>query len=285
MQEIRERFVTTNGIKLHLLEAGPADGPMILFLHGFPDCSYAWNKQLGYFADRGYFVVAPDQRGYNLSDKPSGIESYSLDELAQDAIGLIDYYKREQVFLVGHDLGGLVSWWTAAHYPERIRKLVIMNCPHPIPMGINMRSNVSQIQRSWYVYFFQIPRAPERMVSAKNFSWPVNVLDKTSRPGTFSREQLEKYRVAFAQPGACEAMINWYRSFVPQFMEEQPVPRIQMPTLVFWGKNDTALVPEVAEMSVAQCDDGKVRYFEDATHWVQHEEYEAINPALEEFFR
>jgi len=285
MAEIRERFIKTNGVNLHVLEAGPQEGPMIVFLHGFPDCCYAWRRQLRYFADRGYLAVAPDQRGYNLSDKPDGVEPYSPDELARDVVGLIESYGRKQVFLVGHDLGGMVSWWTAAHYPERFKRLVIMNCPHPNVIKENLFSNVKQMQKSWYVFFFQVPRAPEKMVSAHNFSWPVNVLGKTSRPGTFTSEELEEYRKAFAQPGSCQAMINWYRAFVPLFYENQESLRIAVPTLVLWGANDTALVREQAQTSADFCESSRVVYFEDATHWVQHEEAEKINPMVEEFFQ
>ncbi len=284
MPDIRERFVKTNGVNLHVLEAGPQDGPMIVFLHGFPDCCYAWRRQLGYFADKGYLAVAPDQRGYNLSDKPEGVDAYHLDQLAGDFLGLIESYGRKQVFLVGHDLGGMVSWWITAHHPEHIKRLVIMNCPHPSVIRQNLFGNVKQMQKSWYVFFFQVPRAPEKMVSAHNFSWPVNVLGKTSRPGTFSKEELEEYRKAFAQPGSCQAMINWYRSFVPLFFENEDPLTITVSTLVLWGANDTALVREQAEQSAACCENSQVVYFEDATHWVQHEEAEKINPMLEEFF-
>jgi pimeloyl-ACP methyl ester carboxylesterase len=285
MADIRERFVKTNGVNLHVLEAGPEDGPMIVFLHGFPDCCYAWRRHLSYFADKGYLAVAPDQRGYNLSDKPEGVDAYHLNQLAGDFLGLIESYGRREVFLVGHDLGGMVSWWTAAHYPEHIKRLVIMNCPHPSVIRENLFGNVKQMQKSWYVFFFQVPRAPEKMISAHDFSWPVNVLGKTSRPGTFSKEELEEYRKAFAQPGSCQAMINWYRSFVPLFFENQDPLTIKVPTLVLWGVNDTALVPEQARQSAACCENSRVVYFDEATHWVQHEEAQQINPMLEKFFQ
>jgi len=192
MAELRERFIETNGIKLHVMEAGPADGPMIMFLHGFPEFWFAWRKQIGYFADKGYLVVVPDQRGYNLSDKPEGIAAYKTDELAKDVIGLIDFYGRDQIYLVGHDWGASVSWWTALKYPERIKRMVIMNVPHPKVMNRNMLTNPKQMQRSWYIFFFQLPNAPEKLGSANNFEWPVSVLAESSRPGTFKPEELEE---------------------------------------------------------------------------------------------
>ncbi|HOG12549.1 MAG TPA: alpha/beta hydrolase, partial [Smithellaceae bacterium] len=143
--DLRERCIETNGIKLHVMESGPSDGPMILFLHGFPEFWYAWRKQIGYFADRGCLVVAPDQRGYNASDKPAGVAAYNIDELAKDIIGLIDAYGRKQVFLVGHDWGASVSWWVALKYPSRVEKLAILNVPHPKVMARNLFANQRQM--------------------------------------------------------------------------------------------------------------------------------------------
>ncbi|MGE5543417.1 MAG: alpha/beta fold hydrolase [Bacillota bacterium] len=282
MAELRERFIETNGVKLHVMEAGPAEGPMIMFLHGFPEFWFAWRKQIGYFADRGYLVVVPDQRGYNLSDKPEGIAAYKTDELAKDVIGLLDFYGREQIYLVGHDWGASVSWWTALKYPERIKRLVIMNVPHPKVMNRNMLTNPRQMQRSWYIFFFQLPNAPEKLASANNFEWPVSVLASTSRPGTFKPEELEEYRKAFAQPGAFSSMVNWYRASL-QCRNEPPASfRITMPLLILWGLDDVAIIPEQADQSLEYCDQARLVKF-DCTHWIQHEKPDEVNQMIEEF--
>ena len=285
MTEIRERFVTTNGVKLHVKEAGPEDGPMIMFLHGFPEFWYAWRKQIGYFADRGYLVVVPDQRGYNLSEKPKGIEAYKQDELAKDAIGIIDAYKRDKIFLVGHDWGASVSWWTALKYPERLKKLVIMNVPHPKVMSVNLLSNPKQIQKSWYIFFFQLPMAAEKLAAANSYEWPVNLLKDSSRPGAFTAEDLEKYREAFAQPGAFSAMVNWYRASLQARNEIPESWQVKVPMLLLWGVNDIALIHEMADQSMKYCEQGRLTKFDQATHWLQHEEAETINPMMEEFFK
>src|SRR5665647_143899 len=232
MVELRERFIETNGIKIHLMEAGPQDGPIIMFLHGFPEFWYAWRKQIGYFADKGYLVVVPDQRGYNLSDKPEGIASYKADELAKDAVGIIDFYGRDQIYLVGHDWGASVSWWIALKYPARIKRLVIMNIPHPKIMNANLLTNPKQMQNSWYMFFFQLPNAPEKLGSANNFEWPLGVLAETSKPGTFKTEELEEYRKAYAQPGAFSAMVNWYRAMLQCRNEPPESFRVIMPLLI-----------------------------------------------------
>lgn len=281
---LRERFIETNGIKLHVMEAGPADDPMILFLHGFPEFWYAWRKQIDYFAEQGYLVVAPDQRGYNLSDKPDGIASYTIDKLTGDIRGIIDFYGRDQIFLVGHDWGAIVAWWMAILYPERIKRLVIMNVPHPAAMEEVLFNNVNQMARSWYIFYFQLPGKVEEFTIAHDYRWLITMLAKTSRPGTFKPDELEKYRDAFRQPGAFSAMVNWYRALI-QLPPAKPASfRITMPTLFLWGVNDIALLPELADKSIIYCDQGKLIEFEKATHWLEHEEADTINPLMDEFF-
>ena len=285
MKDLRERYIETNGIKLHVMESGPADGPMVLFLHGFPEFWYAWRNQIDYFADKGYLVVIPDQRGYNLSDKPKGIASYKIDELAKDMVGIIDFYKRDQIFLVGHDWGAAVSWWLALKYPERIKRLVIMNVPHPLVMAKHMFGNQKQMEKSWYIFYFQIPGAVERFAAANNYQWPVNLLVETSRPGTFTPEALEKYREAFMQPEAFTSMVNWYRAAI----QARSVPpadfKIKMPILVLWGVNDVAIIPEQADESMAFCENGRLVKFETCSHWIEHEEAATINPMIADFFK
>jgi epoxide hydrolase 4 len=283
--DLRERYSETNGIKLHVMEAGPADGPMVLFLHGFPEFWYAWRKQIGYFAERGYLVVVPDQRGYNLSDKPKGIAPYKIDELAKDVIGIIDFYKRKQIFLVGHDWGAAVSWWVSLKYPERIKRLVVMNVPHPLVMAKHLFGNQKQMERSWYIFYFQLPGAVEAFASANNYQWPLNLLMETSRPGAFKAEELEKYREAFKQPDAFSSMVNWYRAAL-QARSAQPADfRIKMPILVLWGMNDVAIIPEQADESMAFCDNGRLVKFEECSHWIEHEEADTINPMIDEFLK
>jgi len=283
--DLRERYIETNGIKLHVMEAGPQDGPMILFLHGFPEFWYAWRKQIGYFAEKGYLVVAPDQRGYNLSDKPQGIAAYKIDELAKDIVGLIDAYGREKIFLVGHDWGASVSWWTAIKYPDRISKMVILNVPHPKVMARQMFSNRLQMQRSWYIFYFQLPGAVEKLAASTNYDWVLDLITFNARPGAFTPDDLEKYRTAFAQPGAFSAMVNWYRASV-QTKQEQPASfDVTVPMLFMWGTEDVAMLAEMADESMPYCKQGKLIKMPGVSHWIQHEEAEKVNALIEEFFK
>ena len=283
--DLRERYIETNGVKLHVMEAGPADGPMILFLHGFPEFWYAWRKQIGYFADRGYLVVVPDQRGYNLSDKPKGLASYTRDELAKDAIGLIDFYKRDKIFLIGHDWGAAVSWWVALKYPERIKRLVIMNVPHTLVFRKHLFGTQKQMEKSWYIFYFQIPRAVEAFAAANDYQWPIDLMVESARPGTFKPEELEKYREAFKQPDAFSSMVNWYRAALQVPSEGLSDYHVKMPVLVLWGVGDIAQIPQSADESMAYCDNGRLVKFDECSHWIQHEEAETINPMMDAFLK
>jgi pimeloyl-ACP methyl ester carboxylesterase len=272
-----------NGITLHAVEAGPADGPLVILLHGFPEFWWGWRYQIGPLADAGCRVLVPDQRGYNLSDKPEGRRAYDLDILAKDVVGLADALGRETFSVVGHDWGGLAAWWTASRYPDRVSKLVVLNAPHPSVAGAYMRSHPSQMLRSLYVGFFQIPRLPEAMLSANGHRSLRDALLRTSRPGTFSDDDIAHYEKAWSQPGALTAMLNWYRAL--PFRPDMKDPAVRPPTLVVWGARDRFLERGLAEASLTLCESGNVRWIENATHWVQHEEPDAVSAALVGFLR
>jgi len=280
--DLRERYIETNGIKLHVMESGPADGPMILFLHGFPEFWYAWRKQIGYFAQKGYLVVAPDQRGYNLSDKPEGVAAYKIDELAKDIIGLIDAYGREQVFLVGHDWGASVSWWVALKYPERIKKLVILNVPHPKVMAKHVFTDTEQMKKSWYIFYFQIPGAVEHLASSQNYEWVIQLITTSANPGAFTSQELEEYRKAFSQPGAFSAMVNWYRAMVQTKQEPLKSFDVTMPMILMWGEDDVAMLTQLADESMPFCKQGRLIKMPGVSHWIQHEQAEKVNALIEE---
>ncbi|WP_262298516.1 alpha/beta fold hydrolase [Microvirga sesbaniae] len=270
-------------VTLHAVEAGPEDGPLVILLHGFPEFWWGWRSQIGPLAEAGFRVLAPDQRGYNLSDKPAGRRAYDLDILAGDVVGLADALGRETFSVVGHDWGGLVAWWTASRHPDRVEKLVVLNAPHPSVAGAYMRAHPSQMFRSLYVGFFQIPRLPEAMLSANGHRSLKDALRRTSRPGTFSDEDLARYETAWSRPGALTAMLNWYRAL--PFRPDMKDPAVLPPTLVVWGTGDRFLERGLAEASLALCRSGSVRWIETATHWVQHEEPDAVNAALADFLK
>ncbi len=277
--------ITTNGISLHVVQDGPSAGQLVILLHGFPEFWYGWRRQIPYLSAAGYRVWAPDQRGYNLSDKPQGIAAYTLDELAADVVGLMDAAGQEKAFVVGHDWGAAVAWWVAAKYPERVARMVAINVPHLSVMKAYVRRSLTQMRKSWYVLFFQLPWLPERLARLRNWNAAAQALRVSSRPGTFTDGDLDTYRQAWSQPKAYTSMLNWYRAVVRKSLAPPANPRIRVPTLLIWGAQDRYLRREMAQPSVDLCDDGRLVFIEGATHWVQHEEADQVNKLIDAFLR
>ncbi len=148
------RVFHINGIALHVVLAGPASGKPLIFLHGFPEFWFAWRLQIDHFVSSGYRVIIPDQRGYNLSDKPAGIASYSIDLLARDVVGVLDTVADSKAFVVGHDWGAGVAWYLAARYSDRVSRTAMLSVPHPRIFIKNVLINPAQLRRSWYMFFF-----------------------------------------------------------------------------------------------------------------------------------
>ncbi len=283
MIELRDAYVLTNGVALHVVQAGPEDGPLVLLLHGFPEFWYGWHEHIEALANAGLRVWVPDQRGYNLSDKPTGVGAYQLDTLARDITGLIDAAGCERAYIAGHDWGANVAWWLGMRYPDRVAKLVTLNVAHPAVMQRALRHNSQQMRKSWYIFFFQLPWLPEMMMQRDNYAFGVRSLKGSSLPGTFSAEAINSYREAWKQQGALTGMINWYRAIV----QRQPASgnaRITPPTMLIWGKLDRFLGSEMAQPSIDLCDRGRLVFFDDATHWVQHEKAAEVSQLLLDFF-
>jgi pimeloyl-ACP methyl ester carboxylesterase len=277
-------FLPTNGIRLHVVQSGSRYGPLVILLHGFPEFWYGWRQQVQPLADAGLRVWLPDQRGYNLSDKPKGIAAYRLDELAKDIVGLIDAAGVDQCFLAGHDWGGAVAWWVALRYPNRLRKLAILNMPHPAVMLQNLMRSPAQLRRSWYVFAFQLPTLAEAILRNKDCDLLVKALLTGSMPGSFTAKDLDNYRQAWWRKGALTGMLNWYRAIVRMPPNMSRDLRIKLPILLLWGAQDAALRREMAQPSLDLCDSGKLVIFENSSHWVQHDAAESVNKHLVEFF-
>jgi len=277
-------FLPTNGIRLHVVQTGSRYGSLVILLHGFPEFWYGWRKQILPLANAGLRVWVPDQRGYNLSDKPRGIGAYKLDELAKDVVGLIDAAGVDKCYLAGHDWGAAVAWWVALRYPERMHKLAILNVPHPVVMKQTLSSSLAQLKKSWYMFFFQIPFLPEAILRNNDWELMVKMLRSGSKPGSFSNGDIDHYLHAYWRKDAITSMLNWYRAVIQKPPDISGDLRIKVPTLILWGAKDIALGHEMARPSLDLCDQGKLVLFESTSHWVQHDEYEAVNKYLLDFF-
>jgi pimeloyl-ACP methyl ester carboxylesterase len=281
------RVFHINGIALNVVLAGPASGKPLVFLHGFPEFWFAWRFQIDYFVSSGYRVIIPDQRGYNLSDKPAGIANYSVDLLARDIIGLLDTVVDSKAFVVGHDWGAAVTWYLGARYSDRVSRTAMLSGPHPRAFVKNLITNTAQLRRSWYVFFFQLPWLPEFILRKRDWALLVRVLRNTSPPGIFSDLDLEQYKESWARKGALTAMLNWYRAALLRSSKlafNSEASRVKVPALLILGKNDQFVSETMARESLQSCDDGYLEMLETATHWVQHEESAQVNTLLSQFF-
>ncbi|SHM08032.1 alpha/beta fold hydrolase [Hymenobacter psychrotolerans] len=277
--------IRTNGLLLHVVQCGPTGGALVVLLHGFPEFWYGWRHQLQALAAAGCRVWAPDQRGYNLSDKLTRTSDYRIEQLGADVLGLLDAADTQKAMLVGHDWGAAVVWWLAEHHPERLQRVAVLNVPHPAVLGRVLRHRPRQLLKSWYLFFFQVPWLPEQLFRRRAFRFGRRALRGTSRPGTFSSDDLRHYVRAWAQPGALTGMLNWYRAAFRHTRASAPSRLLTVPVRILWGRKDAFLVPELAQASLELCENGRLTYFDEATHWLHHEEPAAVNRLLLEFLQ
>lgn len=283
MKNLSFQFIETNGINLHIAVAGPEDGPLVVLLHGFPEFWFGWKNQIQPLAEKGYRVVAPDQRGYNLSDKPEGIDNYTVDYLRDDVIGIIKHFQKETAIVIGHDWGGAVAWHLAATRPEYVEKLIVLNIPHPQAMPRVLKKNPLQWMKSSYIAFFQLPNLPEKALGMGEFKAMQQGIQQSSNPDTFSKQEIEQYKAAWSQSDALTAMLNWYRAIRRGSFRQIPETKIKVPVRIIWGVGDQFLSPMLAKESMSFCEEVNLAFVGEATHWIQHEQPEIVNRLIDQF--
>lgn len=276
---------TAEGVRLHVVSDGPKSGPLVILLHGFPEIWWSWRAYIPALAARGYRVLVPDQRGYGSSDKPAGVAAYDLDVLAADVVSLIEHEGRSRAFVVGHDFGAMVTWWLALRRPERVERMVAMNVPHPLAMRDHMLTRWTQLRKSWYVLMFQVPGLAEGLTFGQDGGRLAKTLEATSRPGTFTQEDLEAYRAAWRQPGAPTAMLSWYRAAFRRVISGVPAHerRVHVPAMLVWGPDDAVLDRALAPASMLYCDRGRLEMLDGSTHWVHHDAAARVATLLLDF--
>jgi pimeloyl-ACP methyl ester carboxylesterase len=281
--EVQDRFATVDGVRLHYVEAG--EGPLVVLLHGFPEFWWSWRQQIPALVEAGYRVVAPDQRGYAQSDKPRDWRAYRVERLAADVAGLIEALGERDAYVVGHDWGAVVAWMVATLHPERVRRLAILNVPHPAVMQRTLQRRPKQLLHSWYMFFFQLPWLPEQLMG-RGGRRTLQSAYRDARPGAFTAEDLARYQEALNGPEGFRGPINWYRAALrrsPRAMSAQYRP-IPAPVLVIWGERDRFLIKEMADPDPRWVPDARVVRLPEASHWVQHDEPERVNALLADFF-
>ena len=256
-------------------EAGPADGPLVLLLHGFPQTPASWDDVLPRLAAAGLHVVAPAQRGYSPRARPTEVAAYGIEALATDALAVADHVGAARFSVVGHDWGGAVAWWLGSNAPERVASVVSLATPHPAAMArVGWRS--TQALRSLYIPFFRLPVLPERVLLARE-GW---FLDRSLRQSGLDAARSAAYVEAMREPAALTAALNWYRAASPLALGR--VGPVDRPTLYVWGNRDPALGRAAATATAAHVT-GPYRFEElDAPHWLPEVEPERVTALVRE---
>ena len=265
---LTSRRVQVNGIRLHYVEAG--EGPPVLLLHGFPEFWYGWRHQIPFLVEAGYRVIVPDLRGYNRSDRPRGVGSYRLETIVEDTVGLLAAVGADPAVWVGHDWGGAVAWFGAMRHPETVRRLVVLNSPHPVALARMLRRSPSQILRFSYAGVFQLPWLPEALLANRRFLR--RVLRAGPAPG---EDDLARYLEAFPDRGSLTGPLNYYRAAVRR-PPGGAVP-ITLPTLVVWGDRDPFLDARLTEGMERGVEDLRVVHLPHAGHWLHQRNAEEVN--------
>jgi epoxide hydrolase 4 len=284
-------YADVNGVRLHYVSAGT--GPLILFVHGFPEFWYAWRKQLLEFG-RDHQAVAVDMRGYNLSSKPDSLDAYQVPNMVEDLRALADHFGARTFVLVAHDWGGVIAWAFAMTHPDRLEKFVAINAPHPAIFARELARNPAQQQASMYMLAFRAPGA-EQMLAANNYE-PLtrSVLGDLLAAGHFTAADSAEYLKAWSQPGALTGGLNYYRASrigvsatgapaVPSAPPTAAQLTVSVPTLVIWGERDPYLLTGNLDGLDALVPALTVRRIPDATHWIVHERPAEVNAMIREF--
>lgn len=281
MRDINQGFADLGSINLHYAESGAENKELVILLHGFPEFWFTWRKQLPVIGEK-FHAVAPDMRGYNLSDRPEGVKSYRINHLIDDIVRLAKHFGAEKFYLAAHDWGAAVAWSIALARPDLIKGLMIFNGPHPYIFAKLLEENDQQIEQSQYMADFRTDGIEEKLL-ADNCSWLWSwTFARHEKRGLITADEKAEYLKAWMQPGAITAMLNYYRAspLVPRKLTEgdkrldldPEIFKVKVPTLVVWGEKDHALISENLTGINDFVPDLKLVRLPEVTHWVTHEE-------------
>jgi pimeloyl-ACP methyl ester carboxylesterase len=281
---MRERYVDSAGVKIHVVEDGPESGSPVLFLHGFPEFWYSWRHQMQGLAARGFRAVAMDLRGFGESDAPDHVDAYALPASFADADAVLDTLGGRAA-IVSHDWGGALGWIYAAFFPQRVERLVVLNAPHPSTYTDVLR-HLPQLQASWYMFFFQFEGVAEEALSRNGFElFKLWFYDTARVP--LPAEDVARYVDSFARPGRLTAGLNWYRANVrpeSRLADPVPIPPVTCPAMLLWGLDDPYLTFELARRSGEHVHAPfALQAFADTGHWIQQERPQLVTAQLVTF--
>ena len=281
--QITFSFADVNGVRLHYAKAGSGEH-LVVLLHGFPECWYSWRHQLVALSNQ-YTVVAPDLRGYNLSDKPDGASEYRVEKLVEEVAGLIRHLRHEKAALIGHDWGAAITWAFALARPDMLWAAGALQVP-PTPVW-RRNQTFAQFCASWYMFFFQLPWLPEFLMRRGNFALLARAMQTTTaRSDVITDEDVDVYRESWRRPGTLTAMVNYYRANVltRMFGKASPPKKVTVPTLFIYGEKDMAVLPPTVANVASFVDAPFTEHrIQNSGHWVQQEAADEVTGVIRRF--
>ncbi len=291
----QKRVELANGIHLDVVDEGPRDGPVLIFLHGFPDSHRTWRNQIPFFSDR-YRCIAPDQRGYRGSSKPQEVSEYTPDKMVGDVFLLADALGVDTFTIVGHDWGGAIAWGVAygGMANGRVTRAIVANAPHPVLFPKLLYTN--RAQREANQYFREFRNTDNDPLIREHGLLPVLIKAFGGEPG-FNMEPEEQAALLkdWSDPDAAIGMLNYYRASpmevlpldapyeLPEDYQPFPLPKLTIPTLVIWAMDDVALPPDNLDGLDEVIENPEVVQVPGSGHFVQWEAPEAFNGAASAF--
>jgi pimeloyl-ACP methyl ester carboxylesterase len=289
-----KRVHLPNGIHLNIVDEGPVDAPVLIFLHGFPESHRTWRHQIAHFAGR-FRCIAPDQRGYRGSSKPQEVEAYAPANLIGDIFLLADTLGIAQFTIVGHDWGGAIAWGVAlGGQHARVNKAIIANAPHPVTFQKLLYTHPGQREASQYIRGFRDP-ANDALVKEHGLTGLLLKEVKWDRPSAMEPEERNQLLLDWQNRDAAFGMLNYYRASpidvptmdapfaIPEGWTPPALPKLTIPTLVIWALDDLALPPENLDGLEEIIDPLTIVRVPDCGHFVPWEAPEAVNAAMEAF--
>jgi pimeloyl-ACP methyl ester carboxylesterase len=280
-----QHMVRANGLRFRTLVDGPPAGDMFILLHGFPEGAESWSRQLGPLAKAGCLAVAPDLRGYGLTDAPEGRESYTIDHLVDDVAGLIKAFGRDSAHVAGHDWGAMVAWHFAGRYPEMTKTLTVLSVPHPAALAAASRDDPDQQARSRYVALFLEEAKAESVLAGDDYRRFRNMFRSGPSGDAVPGTVIDHYVRSVSRPGRLTAALNYYRANLAgggaAWESLAEIGPIEMPTVLLWGDQDPALGRRAAEETEKHVQgDYRFEVLQGAGHWLQFERAGEVSLAL-----
>ena len=280
-----QHMLKANGLRFRAMVDGPADGEMVVLLHGFPEGAESWSKQVDALARAGILAVAPDLRGYGLSDAPEGVENYSIDHLAEDVRFMITAFGKDAAHVAGHDWGAMVAWYFAGKYPEMTKTLTALSVPHPAALAAASGGDEDQQARSRYVGLFLMEGKAEEVLADDDYRRLKATFSVGPNPDAVPRSVVDHFTRSLSRPGRLTAALNYYRANLSvgggAWETSIRVGPITMPTTLLWGDQDPALGRTAAEATAKHVQgEYRLEVLQGAGHWLQFERPAEVSLAL-----